>query len=210
MNAMQVAIKYVNFPSAASSGKYGSITDQNGMKIMVPVDLLPQFRSGMVCEIATRTQTWGQGTDREAQVTVATSGPQGGQRSQVAYQGGQVGYQRPGQGQGYQRPNTGFQPRVVQNGPVGVPPGTDQARYIFVTGVVGRAMGSGKFTASEIMVLTVEANAAFDRLKAPPRPEPVEALQTSYNQGTQAILHPGGGIDPNQVYDPGASEPETR
>jgi hypothetical protein len=40
----------------------------------------------------------------------------------------------------------------------------DVQRMIFVTGVVGRAMGSGKFGASEIKELTLEANEAFREL----------------------------------------------
>ena len=48
-----------------------------------------------------------------------------------------------------------------------MPAGTDQARHIYVTGIVGRAMGSGKFTASEIAVLTSEANRAFDLIGKP-------------------------------------------
>jgi hypothetical protein len=39
---------------------------------------------------------------------------------------------------------------------------TSTDKHIFVTGIVGRAMGSGKFDADEILRLTERANDAFD------------------------------------------------
>ena len=163
---MFVTIKFVNLPGPQSSGKYGSIVTTDGTKIMVPADMLGMFRSGMSCEIATKEQTWG-----STPVVVATSGPGGiaqGHQPQQRQQGGQ-------QYAGAQQPNTGFQPKVYQGGG-GVTgpsqnPSTDQGRHIFVTGCVGRAMGSGKFAASELPVLTQAACEAYDKvLTAPPKP----------------------------------------
>jgi len=204
---MQVNVKYVNFPKPG--GKYGSIKLADGQMIMVPPDLLGQFRAGMVCEISTKQQTWGTGTPEARLVTIATTGPMQPQNQAAQSYGGQVGYQgQPGPNPSY-RPNTGFQPRVVQGtgqgGPVGGPRPADQDRFIFVTGVVGRAMGSGKFTASEIMVLTVEANAAFERLKNPPRPAPAPLPQTPYEPLQRADTGPVG--PPEELGDPG---PEIR
>lgn len=159
---MLVNIKFVNLPGPQSSGKYGSIVTVEGTKVMVPADLLPHFRSGMSCEIGTKEQTWG-----STPVIVATSGP-GGVSQSVQ---GRTGYQGGGVQQGAQRSTTGFQPQVIQGGGGGLASGApphDQARHIFVTGVVGRAMGGGKFTASEIAVLTSEANRAYDLIGKPP------------------------------------------
>ena len=44
---------------------------------------------------------------------------------------------------------------------------TPQSRHIFVTGVVGRAMGSGKFAASDMVELTENAMKAWSVLSAP-------------------------------------------
>ena len=46
----------------------------------------------------------------------------------------------------------------------------EKSRNIFVCGVVQQAMNSGKFTASEIAVLTAEANRAFDLIGEQPEP----------------------------------------
>lgn len=186
---MQVAIKFVNFPRVGSSGKYGSIVGQDGTKIMVPVDMLPMFRQGTVVDIATKEQIWG---DPNNPVIVATSGPGGGgPTGAVQGRGNLSGYQGATQQSGYQRASTGgqqgFQPRVVQGGsggPVGMPAGPDQSRQIFITGVVGRAMGSGKFSASEVLVLTEAAAEAYDRLtnpkKEPPRGNYLQAADTAW------------------------------
>jgi hypothetical protein len=183
---MIVNIKYVNFPKPG--GKYGSLKTADGFTIMCPPDLLGLFRAGQVVEVPTKQQTWGQGTEDEKLVTIITGGPLQGHTTPVQGQGGPVGYQRPAQDQAPYRPNTGFQPRVVQGGGR-ADPAIDQSRHIFVTGVVGRAMGSGKFTASEIPVLTQAANEAYDRLERllrgvpesrpapPPAPEPFPFLE---------------------------------
>ena len=159
---MQISIKYVNFPRPGT--KYGSIVGQDGFKVMVPPDLLDQFRSGQIVDINTKQQTWYRDTPQEAVVTIATGGPTG----PVQGQGGQTGYQRPAGNQGGYRPNTGFQPRVIQGGPT-QQSDDEKSRNIFVCGVVQQAMSSGKFTASEIRVLTQEANAAFDLIHPLPR-----------------------------------------
>jgi hypothetical protein len=168
---MQISIKYVNFPRPG--GKYGNIKAVDGSTVMIPPDLLGLFRAGQTVEIGTKTQTWGQGTAEERVVTVATTGPLDARTGPVQAQGVQPGYGGPVQGQPSQRPNTSLlRPRVIQGGPVGVSQ-TDQARHIFVTGCVGRALGSGKFAASEIRVLTQAANEAYDLIGKPATPPPV-------------------------------------
>jgi hypothetical protein len=165
---VNISVRYVNSPKPG--GKYGNLKTVSGEVIMCPPDLLDQFQAGQTYDVAIKQQTWGQGTDQERLVTIVASGPTGA----VQGQGGQAGYQPPAQGSASYRGNTGFQPRVVQGGsggPVGMPSGADQARQIFVTGCVGRALGSGKFAASEIAVLTSEANRAFDLIG---KPKPVQ------------------------------------
>jgi hypothetical protein len=200
---MQVNVKYVNFPKPG--GKYGSIKLADGQMIMVPPDLLGQFRAGMVCEISTKQQTWGTGTPEARLVTIATSGPMQPQNQAAQNYGGQAGYQGAGAQQGAYRSNTGFQPRVVQGGGAPQPRTLEQDRMIFVTGVVGRAMGSGKFTTSEIGVLTVEANAAFERLRNPPRPAPAPMPTPQFEAHQRADTGLVG--PPEELGDPG---PEPR
>jgi hypothetical protein len=189
---MFIDIQFVNFPKPGGSGKYGNLKLRDGRTIMCPADLLHHFRAGMQCEIGFKQQTWGQGTDRAQLVTIATSGPQqqgmqGGQQGGYQGHGQQAGYQQGQARSAYQRPSQGF--RVIQGGsggPVGAGRSEPDPRMIFVTGVVGRAMGSGKFAASEIGVLTQEAAASYDRLQNP-RPAPAPgALDYNANQASPA------------------------
>lgn len=158
---MLISIKYVNPPGAQSSGKFGSIVDQNGMKIYVPVAMLGQFQVGTTVDVATKEQVWG-----TTPVLVVQGGPTG----PVQGHGQQVGYQAASQAAASQRANTGFQPRVIAGGAGQATAHADdeKSRNIFVCGVVQQAMNSGKFTASEIAVLTSEANRAFDLIGKPP------------------------------------------
>lgn len=172
---MQINIKFVNFPRPGGSGKYGSIVGQDGTKIMVPADMLGMFRQGMAVDVPTKEQTWG-----ETPVIVATGGPGGGSTGAVQGQGYSPSVHGTPNRDSGQRANTGFTPRVYQGGggvPAGGNLGADQGRQIFVTGTVGRAMGSGKFAASELPVLTQAACEAYDKvLSAPPKPpgQPVQ------------------------------------
>ena len=56
-----------------------------------------------------------------------------------------------------------LQPGTAQAASAGPARGNPEARMIWATGVCGRAMGSGKFTASEIEVLLGAALDAYDR-----------------------------------------------
>lgn len=158
---MQMTLQYVNDPKNPGA-KYGNVKSTAGETIMVPVAMLPLYRGreGQAVDIPTKIATWGQGDDAK-QVTIATGGP--GAKNVV---GG------PGSGwQGSQRA-----PAPQQQAPPYRPPAADKdARQIYVTGVVGRAMGSGKFTASEILVLTQAAGEAYDRLLDPNKPKSAPA-----------------------------------
>src|SRR5262252_5363540 len=167
---MQFYVRFVNLPGPQSSGKYGSIVNPQGQKIMVPADMLPHFRAGMTCEVATKTQMWGQN-----QVLVATSPPgsfgQGGGGQQG---GGGYHSQQPRNGTSYgarQAPSGGFDAKSTP-------------REMFIQGVVGRSMGSGKFAASEISVLTHAAAAAWDEVVLRKRPDlPPDRLDDLGQQG---------------------------
>jgi len=158
---MMVTVQYANPPRPG--GKYGNLKLVNGQTIYVPPDLVQYFQSGSTYDIVTKEETWGQGSPDAKTVTVCRMPP----RVAQAMAGNMQAHT------GQRRTAPGFQPRVVQGGP---PARTgDEARQIFVTGVVGRAMGSGKFAASEIPVLTQAAMEAFDRLSMP-KPPPLPPL----------------------------------
>jgi hypothetical protein len=165
---MQVSIAQVTFPQPGR--KFGKLQLSDGQIIWVPPELLGKFQGGTTVEINTKPVTWGQGTDAR-NVIVATTGPlqpgMGPPQQGNAYgQYGQAGTQPAAP-----RPNTGFQPRVYEGG--GRPRTDYDSKMIFVTGVVGRAMGSGKFTASEIAVLAQEAARTYDLVTTPsPKPQP--------------------------------------
>jgi len=167
---MIVNIKYIN-PPRQPGGRYGNLKLADGTTLMCPVDMLNLFRTG-VCEVNTKQQVWGQGTATENTVTVVTSGP--------------YGSSAPSQGlQSPPPPRNEFQPRVYQGGAGKAAPKSDEEqRNMFIMGVVGRAMSSGKFTASEIAVLTKGAAEAWDGLQAKPTPqgppEPPPAPMTDY------------------------------
>jgi len=154
---MQMTLQYCNDPKNPGA-KYGNIKSTAGETVMVPIAMLPLFRGreGTAIDVPTKVATWGQGSDAK-QVTIATAGPGGG------------GWQ------GAQPARAPQQPAPVA-APAYRPPAADKdGRAIFVTGVVGRAMGSGKFTASEILVLTQAAGEAYDRILDPSKPKPAQA-----------------------------------
>jgi len=162
---MQMTLQYVNDPKSPTA-KYGNVKSTAGETIMVPIAMLPLFRGreGQAVDIPTKIATWGQGTEAK-QVTIATAGP----GPSNVLQGGW---------QGTQRAAVPQQPTPQQQAPAPAyrPPAADKdARQIYITGVVGRAMGSGKFTASEIMVLTQAAGEAYDRFLDPNKPKPAQA-----------------------------------
>ena len=57
---------------------------------------------------------------------------------------------------------------------------THQDQLIFVTGVVGRSMGSGKFTLEQIRQLTVEAQATFIEVFGDPNAPPPAQLAAQH------------------------------
>ena len=161
---MLVHIKYVNDPTPTNP--MGSLRLTDLSYISVPPQLLPLFKGleNTQVEVATKTYTRRDGSTGLS----ATSGP-GGAAVPLA----RPPVQRPGQ------------PQVITGGPMGGPVGAPmtpspplaEARRMFVSNIVANAMSSGKFTASEIRVLTQAALEGFDMLTkplAPAKPVPIE------------------------------------
>ena len=159
---MQGTIQYVNDPKNPA-GKYGNVKLSDGTFIFVPVNMMSLFRGteGKFAEIPTKSQTWGQG-DEAKPVMIATAGPKPAANGGAA--AGWTGAQRsqPAAQAGY----TSYTPKTA------APKDDKEARQIFVTGVVGRAMGSGKFVPSEIPVLAQADCDAYDQHLGPAKPKP--------------------------------------
>lgn len=143
----QISIKYVN--AAKPDKKYGSLVDVSGAKYMCPASLVGQFKSGTTVEVPTQSAKWG--TDV---VEVIMGGPQATAAPSTS---------------AWSKP----QPPAVSPPPS--PPAAFSApatgamdrkdALIFVTGTVGRAMGSGQFKAGDLMALTNESLKAWFMLK---------------------------------------------
>lgn len=144
---VQVIPQYVNLPKQAG-GKYGNIKLQDGTLFFVPVNMLGSFAANIPANINYEGQTWGKPPDAKQVYVVTAINGQG-----ITGQAGPV--------QGGDRPAP--TPQNV--------PRTDESENIFVTGIVGRAMGSGNFTAEDIGPLTKAATQAWTDRKTPYPPD---------------------------------------
>ena len=136
-----ISIKYVNPAKAKPDGttaKYGSLVDVDGTRYMCPASMVSRFRAGTTVEVPTQSAKWG--TDI---VTVIMGEAQATAPSQAAWSKPQV--------PAVATPATGNMDR--------------KDALIFITGLVGRAMGSGQFKPSDIETLTHEATKAWFSLK---------------------------------------------
>ena len=133
-----VRVKYVNSPKK-EGGKYGNIKLDNDELVWVPVDQLRLFEAGREYEIISKRQKWGNDwQDVLDRVVYGNGGGGGGSRgSSTAPTTGSAGYRQTGGGAGQARP--------------------EQAMMIFVTGIVGRAVGSGKFGPDDVSAWTKAA-----------------------------------------------------
>lgn len=142
----QITIKWVN--PAKPDKKFGSIVDVDGTKYMCPAALVSQFKPGTTVDVPTQSAKWGadvveviQGhAQATATSTSAWSKPQAPAVSPPASPPA-----------AFSTPATGAMDR--------------KDALIFVTGTVGRAMGSGKFAAGDLMDLTHESLKAWFMLK---------------------------------------------
>ena len=142
---MRATISFVNHPTKPDA-KYGNLKTSDNQRIMVPIANLGQYERGRTYDIPTQTKTW---TPGEPPVIVAQP-----------YQ------EAPADPPDLFPPSDTVGRTSPPPAPAATPApfrGNPEARGIFLTGVVGRAMGSGKFAASEIEVLLDAAMAAYDR-----------------------------------------------
>jgi len=124
----QINIKYVN--PAKPDKKFGSLVDVDGTKYMCPANMVSQFRAGTTVDVPVQQSKWGVDL-----VNVIAGHAQATAPSTAAWS----------------KP----QPPVVSVAATGSMDRKDA--LIFITGLVGRAMGSGKFLASDMETLTNEA-----------------------------------------------------
>ena len=132
----QINVKWVN--AAKEGKKFGSLVDVDGTKYMCPASMVSQFRPGTTVDVPTQQAKWGVDI-----VNVIAGHAQASAPSTAAWSKPQVPAVAP--------PATGNMDR--------------KDALIFVTGVVGRAMGSGQFKPSDIETLTHEATKAWFSLK---------------------------------------------
>lgn len=136
-----VTLKYVNQPKNPT-GKMGSVVDGAGVRYMVPVENLGKFAVGGTYEVAVAQEVWKPG---EPALMVIRGVP--------AQAGAAPSY----------TPAPAASPTHASGHVNGAKIGESAARQIFVTGIVGRAMGSGKFTPSDLEALTSAAITAYDK-----------------------------------------------
>ncbi len=144
---MLVTPKYVN---AANAGKkYGSIKDEQDNKYVVPANMVNQFQVGVPVDIQFENQTWG---GEPVSVIISVGAQTSQQSAQVTLppQIQPVPHNPPAQ----QVPHTPTQ----QSAPTLEDPTSEN---IFVTGIVGRAMGSGQFGSTDISLLAKAAVQAW-------------------------------------------------
>lgn len=162
---VQIIPKYVNPPKPG--GKMGSIKDQEGGFYLVSPAYLSNFQIGQPVNIE--------------------YGEKMGQQGPIRFINSINGLRITGQ----QGPvQAGDRPAPT---PQNVPQ-SDKEEGMFIMGVVGRAMGSGKFEAHEVPVLTKWAAEAWKHRHTPFRMEQNHGLDNNPITGEQA-MH--GGPDPD-------------
>jgi len=131
-----ITLKYVNQPKNPT-GKMGSVVDGAGVRYMVPVENLGRFTTGGTYDVAVSQEVW-----------------KPGEPALMVIRGVPV------LATAHLAPAT---PTHASGHVNGAKIGESAARQIFVTGIVGRAMGSGKFTPSDLEALTSAAITAYDK-----------------------------------------------
>ncbi len=153
-----VTANYVNGPKPGR--KHGSIKTPEFGYVSVAEEHLHHFRPKARYSIIMETTDQGyhnfKGFAQQEQ-------PQ----DQSGYQGYSEAPRRPPQQQArppMQRPAPPpMQPRTLPM-PAPQPSNDPAAKTIFITGVVGRAMGSGKFMSTDVLALTMAAKAAYEQV----------------------------------------------
>lgn len=138
-----INIKYVN--PAKEGKKYGSIKSVEGETYWVPGGMVSSFQPGTTVDVPTKVEKWGANV-----VNVVAGHADATAKSQTSWS----------------KPDPVRPQAPAPAAPVGVPtPINSKDALIFVTGVVGRAMGSGQFKSGDISDLTHEALKGWFLLK---------------------------------------------
>ena len=138
-----INIKYVN--PAKDGKKFGSIAGTDGTRYMVPAGMVGQFQPNTTVDVPTKVEQWG-----ATSVTIVA-----GHASAAPVSAPQQSYSPP--------PPPTAAPQAHSYAPHAA--AVDKDAFIFVTGLVGRAMGSGKFASGDMTDLTHEALKAWFLLK---------------------------------------------
>lgn len=140
-----INIKYVN--PAKDGKKFGSIAGTDGTRYMVPAGMVSAFQPNTTVDVPTKVEQWG-----ATSVTIVA-----GHASAAP-----VNSAPPQQSYSPPPPSTAApQAHSYASHAAGV----DKDAFIFVTGLVGRAMGSGTFKSGDMSDLTHEALKAWFLLK---------------------------------------------
>ena len=140
----QINIKWVN--PAKPDKKFGSIKSVEGETYWVPAHMVSQFQPNTTVDVPTQSAKWGTSI-----VQVVSGHAQASAPSAAAWSKPQVPEPARSVPANYSTPASGNMDR--------------KDALIFITGLVGRAMGSGQFKPSDIETLTHEATKAWFSLK---------------------------------------------
>lgn len=139
---------------AGAGKKYGTVQDANGAKYLLPAGLAGVFQAGQTVDVPIKTENWKNRDTGQPEPKQIINGRPGAAGS------GAVAQPAP----------TPPAPPPAAPAPAAAPAGHNSARmsnddpkdiFIFVTGVVGRAMGSGKYDVTDIDLLTKAALEAY-------------------------------------------------
>ena len=167
--AAQIVVQYVNQPRGNAIS--GNVKDTAGKQWGVPQPHLWRFQPGGTYDIL-----YWQKAGREGRVfnnVVAVNGEElgdgaGGRQAPQAMPAQQAQAQQAQAPLPQQQPIQ--RPLASQAPPPPAVSSHDREMYMFITGIVGRSMGSGKFEHNEIKLLTLAASDAWKALHAAPEP----------------------------------------
>lgn len=142
--------KYIDAPKEGK--KNWAVKDEAGNRWSVPPHVVQQMRTGVPVQVTYRENEWQGKTINMVEAVVAGNPAVQSGNGQVLKPDGT-----------FQSLATTIPPNMALH-PVGKPLPDAKAREMFIMGVVGRAMGSGSFTATDINILTLAAADAWDEL----------------------------------------------
>lgn len=160
MPQAQVTPQYVN--PAKPGKKFGNIKEASGVKWIIPAGWEGMFAPNVPAHIDYEPQTWG------SEAVNIVRGVNGNMQPAAPAMPAGPGWAPP--------PSAAPPQGVTQPLPNIMPPNADRpngdhvAEEIFVTGIVGRSMGSGQFSVHDIALLAKAATQAWRErnMQAPP------------------------------------------